>query len=50
MLDADAAHQPVIEAQIALGQLLTKFTSTVRASATPITLTARAGSQTDLLR
>jgi hypothetical protein len=50
VLDADAAHQPVIEAQIALGQLLTRFTSTVRASATPITLTSRSRHWSDFLR
>lgn len=46
----DPVDRATIEAQIALGELLAKFTSTVRASATPITLTARAGSWTDLLR
>lgn len=50
VLDANSANQPVIEAQIALGELLAKFTSTVRASATPITLTSRSGHWSDFLR
>jgi hypothetical protein len=50
VLQADARSRPVIEAQIALGELLTKFTSTVRASATPITLFPRSGHWSDFLR
>ncbi|MCY3003104.1 MAG: hypothetical protein NTV21_14980 [Planctomycetota bacterium] len=50
VLQADAANRPVIEAQIALGELLTKFTSAVRASATPITLAPRSGHWTDFFR
>ncbi|NUP94801.1 MAG: hypothetical protein HUU28_01440 [Planctomycetaceae bacterium] len=49
-LQADARSRPAIEAQIELGELLTKFTSTVRASATPITLTPRSGHWSDFLR
>lgn len=49
-LQADARSRPAIEAQIELGQLLSKHIGTVRASATPIKLTARAGSWTDWLR
>lgn len=46
----DPADHATIEAQIALGELLTKFTSTVRASATPITLAPPSGHWTDFFR